>query len=153
MLFKRLDDGIDHFAMSTIAAFHVNMCFLVGVPSLLREPFERCFGVALAQLDPSISPRRALSQDIDWSIEPDCDCPLVEELACARIDERSAACCDDSDLIFNQSRNQPSLAVTEIFFAKSLEDFRRGIACGALDFGVAVDKGHAQTAGEAPPHR
>lgn len=153
MLFERFDDGFDHFPMSAIAAFHVNMRFLVGGSSLLRQSFEGRFGIAVAQLDASISARGALSEDIDGRIEPDGDCPLVEEPARARIDESPAAGGNDSNLVLDQSRHQPSLAVAEILFSETLKDFRGGIAGGALDFGVAIDKGHAQTAGEAPPHR
>src|SRR5258708_30152247 len=129
------------------------MRLLVGRTAFDREFFEDCLWIAVAQLRSSVAARRALGKYVDRSVEPDRDCALVQELAGHRIDIGAATRRDDSYISFDQARDQTALTIAKIALTITFEHLCGGIACGALDLGVAVDEGQAKTLGQAAPDR
>ena len=122
------NDRIDHVLVRAVAAFHVDVRFLVGRPALLGQALERRLGIAVAELRARVAARRSLGEDVDRRVEPDGDRALVEQLARARVDEGAAAGGDDPHLALDQARDQPPLAVAEILLAKAFEHFGGGKA-------------------------
>ncbi len=65
----------------------------------------------------------------------------------------AAACGDDPHIAFDESRDEPPLAVAKIVLAVALEHLGRGKSRGILDRCVAVDERQAEPPGKAPPDR
>ena len=76
------NDRVDHVPVRAVAAFHVDMRFLVRRAALVA-PGARAMplGSPLRSSGASVAAGRALGKDVDRSIEPDGDRAFVEELA------------------------------------------------------------------------
>ena len=85
-----------------------------------RQNFAR---VALCQKRPIIFARCALNQRVDVSIKPDHNCAFEHQLAGFRIDEGTTACCNDFARAIQQTGNHAPFPISEMRFAKFLEDF------------------------------
>src|SRR5689334_23463745 len=136
--------------MRAIAASDVDMRLGVGRTPLLGQLLENRLGVAVAQLGAGVAARRALSENVDRSVKPDRDRTLVEQLARGGIDIGASAGGDHSNIAFDETSDQPPLAVAKVALAVALEDFSCRIAGRVLDLSIAVDKGQAETLGQAP---
>ena len=121
---ERADDRIDHILVRAIAAFHVDMRFLVGWPALFGQSLQRRLGIGVAKLRPGVAARRPLGEDLDGRVEPHGDRAFVEQLSGVRIDKGAAARGDDSHVAFDQARNQAALAVAEVILAVPFEHLR-----------------------------
>lgn len=150
MILERSNDRLDHVAMRSGAALHVDMRLFVGSAPFVGEPLERLLGVAVPQLHPRVASRRPLSQDVHRRIEPHGDRTAVEQFARTLIDISSAASRNDSDVAFDESRDQASLAVAEIMLAVALKNLCRREARCVFDGCVAVDERQAQALRKAP---
>jgi hypothetical protein len=117
MLVERDDDLVDHLAVRTVAAFHVDVGLGVKLAPLGREPFESFAPVDIAQERASLEASGPVGQQVDRRIQPDRDRPVVEHLAGARVDEDLAAGGDHPDLVVDQPGDQPPLAVAKVGFA------------------------------------
>ena len=60
---------------------------------------------------------------------------------------------DDSDVAFDQPRDEPPFAVAEVTLTVTLEHFGGRIARCSFDFGIAIDEGQAEALGQAAPDR
>ena len=143
----------DYALMLAIAAFHVDMRFLVGRAALFRQALEGRFGILRAEQRTRVAPRGALGEDVDRRVEPDRDCALVEQFAGARIDEGAAAGRDDSHLALDQACHQSPLPVAKILLAEAFIDFGGGESRRVLDRGIAVDERQPEPLGEPPADR
>lgn len=127
------------------------MGLFVGGAALVRETLQSRFGIAVSELGASVATRSSLGQNVDWSIEPDCDRPVIEKLSSARIDISAASRRDHSDsALIDQSRDEAPFAIAKIVFAIALENFRGRKACGILDRRVAVDELQAEALCKTP---
>ena len=150
MRVQRLDDRVDDIAVSAIPAADSDVRFGISGLALDRQLLERTFRVGIAQQGPGVAARRALGEYVNRGVQPDSDCPLIEQLPGAGIDEGAATGGNDADLIVDQTSDETPLPVTKVGLSESFVYFGRGEAGGVFDLSIAVDEGQVEPSREAP---
>ena len=107
----------------------------------------------LEQRPGAIAAANTFREHVDIRVEPDRYALFKYQRACIRLHECSTAGSDHLGLAVHQPGDHPAFAVTEMRFAKALENLRDAQAGGILYLMVRVDEGEMQPRGKAFAYR
>jgi len=144
MVLQRGDNCLDHVTMSAIAAADMDLRFLIHRLALFGEARQRCRTISTPEQGTRVSAARSFGENIDRSVKPDGNRPLVEQVSRSRVDESPATGSNDAHLTLNQPRDQAAFAVAKVGFAVAFEQFGGRRPRSLLDRHVAVDEGKAK---------